>query len=84
MLCIYTAGVETLLFSIIIYVYKGIIVDASMWLSMVDELWNSSSNQGDSYDDSCTLKMLCKMNRLALEAQGSAGMVVSLSRHITY
>ena len=50
---------------------------------MVDELWNSS-HESDEDDDSCTLKALCRMNRLALEAPGSVGMAVSISRYDLY
>ena len=53
----------------------GLVLDAPTWLSMIDELWNDSN-------DSCTLKALCRMNRLALETPGSAGIAVSFSRFI--
>ena len=43
-------------------------------MSMIEELWN---NEEDG--DACTLKALCRMNRLALDAPGSAGLAVSLS-----
>jgi len=58
------------------------LLDSSTWLSMVDELWNSKESDDD--DDSCTLKALCRMNRLALEAPGSVGMAVSISRYDLY
>ena len=41
---------------------------------MIEELWNSEEE-----GDACALKALCRMNRLAIEAPGSAGMAVSLS-----
>ena len=45
-----------------------------MWLSMVDELWNSNN------DKFCGLETLCRMNRLALESPGTTGLAISLSR----
>lgn len=61
---------------VIIVHFKIDLLDSPTWLSMVDELWNNSDD-----DDSCTLKALCRMNRLALEAPGSVGMAVSISRY---
>ncbi len=51
-------------------------IDAPTWLSMVDQLWNGEE---DESSDACTLKALCRMNHLAIEAAGSTGMAVSLS-----
>ena len=48
-----------------------------MWLSMIGELWNKEETDKDS----STLKALCRMNRLALETPGFAGLAVSLSRY---
>jgi hypothetical protein len=44
-------------------------------MSMVEELWNEET------EDACTLKALCRMNRLAIDAPGSTGIAVSISRY---
>jgi len=49
------------------------LLDAPTWMSMVEELWNEET------EDACTLKALCRMNRLALDAPGSTGIAVSIS-----
>jgi hypothetical protein len=51
-------------------------MDAPTWISMVDELWNAGD---DESSDACTLKALCRMNRLALDSPGTTGLAVSLS-----
>lgn len=48
-------------------------MDAPTWLSMIEELWNEDGG------DSCALKALCRMNRLAVGSPGSTGLAVSLS-----
>ena len=54
------------------------LMDASTWISMVDDLWNN--NADDDKDDSCTLRALCRMNRVALNAPGNAAILISFSR----
>jgi len=58
----------------LMYLFKLDLMDAPMWLSMVDELWNSNNDQY------CGLETLCRMNRLALESPGTTGLAISLSR----
>ena len=55
-------------------------LDAPTWLSMIDKLWNKQETEQDSF----TLRAaLCRMNRLALETPGSAGIAVSFSRYVS-
>ena len=52
------------------------LLDASTWVSMVDQIWKADY---DDNSDSCTLKALCHMNHLAVTSPGSSGVMVSLS-----
>ena len=59
-----------------IIIFVVMTLDAPTWLSMIDELWNKQETEQDSF----YLRALCRMNRLALETPGSAGIAVSFSR----
>ena len=58
-----------------VYLFNLDLLDAPMWLSLIDELWNSN-------DQSCCFESLCHMNRLALYSPGTNGIALSLSRYL--
>ena len=72
--CSYSYSIILILFYFFHFFSLLDLLDAPTWMSMVEELWNEET------EDACTLKALCRMNRLAIDAPGSTGIAVSISR----